>query len=157
MFYKCFTKSPSVKHSRRNYYGMPTVKEIVLKHHVKEKGACNVKIRLTHKRKSIYFDTSYYVSAKQLKSDLSIKDTFILRQVLNEVEEYRLKLNELGPRCELFDVKQLAEVLNSKEIKPEEVNIISTFNLLAFRRIQQIGLTQINSRGVVRTLSGFFF
>ncbi|MGN6179329.1 MAG: phage integrase SAM-like domain-containing protein [Mucilaginibacter sp.] len=104
---------------------MPTVKEIVLKHHLKERGACNVKIRLTHKRKSIYLDTSYYVTAKQLKSDLSIKDTFILKQVINGVEEYRLKLNELGSRCDFFDVKQLAEALLSKEVKPNEINIIS--------------------------------
>ena len=60
---KCFTKSRFVKHFVADKYGMTTVKQIILPHHKKEDKTWNVKIRLTHKRKSTYMDTVYFVSA----------------------------------------------------------------------------------------------
>jgi hypothetical protein len=76
-------------------------------------------------------DTAYFVSAKQLEKNFSIKDTFILKQVINEVDTYRTKLNELGSKFDYLDVWSLAEKLNEKEeikpenIKPEEINVIA--------------------------------
>ncbi|QXV63909.1 site-specific integrase [Mucilaginibacter sp. 21P] len=110
---------------------MATIKQIILPHHQKEDKTWNVKIRLTHKRKSIYMDTVYFVTSKQISKSFEIKDRFILNKVLEEVESYRNGLNEIGSKAGHLDVWQLAERLkyqkfnDPKSLTPEEIDVIS--------------------------------
>lgn len=76
-------------------------------------------------------DTVYHVTAKQLDKSFAIKDTFILKQLIDEVEKYREKLNSFGLKYDHLTVFELAEKLNEvekpkvEEIKPDDINVIS--------------------------------
>lgn len=55
---------------------MPTVKIIVLKHQKREDNTWNVKIRITHDRKSAYIATSHYVGIDLInKKDFRVERT----------------------------------------------------------------------------------
>jgi len=56
---------------------MATICAMVLKHHLKNDGTYNVKIRITHKKEKRYIDTDHFVTAKQLSKNFTIKDPFI--------------------------------------------------------------------------------
>ncbi len=104
---------------------MATVREVVLPHHKKEDGTWNVKIRVTHKRKSSYIDTQHFICGKQIRKDFTIKDAFVLKCINPIVDEYRTKISELGTKLELFDLPRLIKYLTNKGIKiAEEINVI---------------------------------
>ena len=67
---------------------MATVREVILSNQKKEDGTWNVKIRVTHQRKTNYISTQHYVSAKQLRSDYSIKDPIVFKAVSGVVNSY---------------------------------------------------------------------
>jgi hypothetical protein len=90
---------------------MATIKEVILKHHRKEDGTYNIKYRLIHNRKITYINTNHFVTEKQLKKDLSIKDKFLLSVVSTEIAKYRAKLLELDALLIYFDARQLADRL----------------------------------------------
>ena len=46
----------------------------VFKHHEKRDGTFNVKIRITHDRKTAYIDTNHYVTQKMLSKRYQVKD-----------------------------------------------------------------------------------
>lgn len=50
---------------------MPTVKIVILKHQKREDDTWNVKIRITHDRKSSYIATSHYVNLDSINKKLS--------------------------------------------------------------------------------------
>ena len=87
---------------------MPTVKIIVLKHQKREDNTWNVKIRITHDRKSAYIATSHYVGI-----DLINKKTFELKernnpiydQLMIDVLKIREELSKLGHTIELYSAK----------------------------------------------------
>jgi hypothetical protein len=104
---------------------MATVREVILPHHLKEDGTWNVKIRVTHNRKSAYIDTQHFVSSKQLKKDRSIKDVFLLNLLSPVLTDYRTKISELGAKLAYFNAKTLAGFLESGGFKKaEEINVI---------------------------------
>ena len=74
---------------------MATVREVILSNQKKEDGTWNVKIRITHQRKTNYISTQHYVGAKQLRSDYSIKDPIVFKAVSDVVNNYRSKISEL--------------------------------------------------------------
>ncbi|UOE52649.1 hypothetical protein MTO98_16380 [Mucilaginibacter sp. SMC90] len=55
----------------------------------------------------------------------------MLKQLIDEVEKYRKKLNSFGTKYDHLDVWKLSEKLNevekpkAEEIKPEDINVIS--------------------------------
>jgi hypothetical protein len=58
---------------------MATVAAVVFKHHEKNDGTFNVKIRIYHKFEKRYIDTTHFVSKQQLDSKYNIKDKLILK------------------------------------------------------------------------------
>ena len=52
---------------------MATVCVKILKHHLKNDGTFNVKIRITHKKEKRYIDTDHLVTEKQLSKNMAIK------------------------------------------------------------------------------------
>lgn len=104
---------------------MATVREVVLPHHKKEDGTFNVKIRVTHNRKSSYIDTTHFIGVKQLRKDHTIKDTFILDLINPILKSYREKISDLGIKISYFDSKSLADYLESGgQVKAEDINVI---------------------------------
>ena len=90
---------------------MATFKATILKNKIRQDGTYNVKIRVTHERKTSYISTEHYVSKKQLTRDLEIKDDFVLHALRTRIIDYREKIIKLSGKIHLFSAGQLAEWL----------------------------------------------
>lgn len=114
---------------------MATVREVILPLEKKKDGTWNVKIRVNHKGKTHYLKTQHFISAKQIRSDYTIKDPLILK-VLNPVlDEYRSKISELGQKVEWYDLSMLVDLLTKKRITTaDEINVID----FAEQKIKQL-------------------
>lgn len=93
---------------------MATVKIVILKHQKREDDTWNVKIRITHDRKSAYMATSHYVGV-----DLINKKTFELKercnpvydQVMIDIIRIRSEFTKLGHSIENFTAKGLCALM----------------------------------------------
>lgn len=103
---------------------MATVCGVVLPHNKRKDDTWNVKIKVTLNRKRAHIDTQHYVIMKQLKKDYSIKDEFILDSLSPVLKEYRDKITNLGPKLEFYNAQSLADYLDQKELKAENINFI---------------------------------
>ncbi|WP_256009467.1 phage integrase SAM-like domain-containing protein [Desertivirga xinjiangensis] len=131
-----------------------TIKATILKHHKKTDGTYNVKIRITHNRMSRYLDTNHHVTDKQLKKDLSIKDSVILLSLDKTINAYRKKISELNDRLYSFDCDALVKHLTART---EEIDIIE-FGRAFYGRLIKEGKpgSAGNIRAVVFSLIDFF-
>ena len=82
---------------------MSTFKPVILPTQKRSDGSYNVKIRLTHNRKSKYIKTPYYVMGKDIvkkkkdgKEEIKIKNQAILDKVEEIIVEYKKALIPLG-------------------------------------------------------------
>jgi len=89
----------------------------VFKHHEKKDGTFNVKIRITHDRKTAYIDTHHYVVRKMLSKSYQVKDTLILKELYYTIETYREAVSRLGPKLDYLtsdDIKNYLEKSSEK-------------------------------------------
>ena len=93
---------------------MATVDIKIFKHNKKVDGTYNVKIRVTHKRDRRYFDTSHFVSDRQLTTKLTVKDVFLKKLLNSQLDDYRATISGLGEKLEFFTAQSLAEFLRDK-------------------------------------------
>lgn len=77
---------------------MATFSIKVFKHHKKKDGTYNVKISITQERKRAYIDTTHYVTERKLFKDYEVKDTIILKDLYNALDDYREAVSRLGVR-----------------------------------------------------------
>ena len=99
---------------------MPTFKTIILPTQKRSDGSYNVKIRLTHNRKSKYIKTPYYVEGKDIakrkkdgKEELRIKNQAVLDKTDEIIMEYRKRLVSFGMAVNDWDVNRLADMLTA--------------------------------------------
>jgi len=92
---------------------MATVKAVIFKHHKKEDGTYNVKIRITHNRSYAYLPSPFFVSKNELNRKFEIIDNAIMASVDSHVTKLRKAIIELGAKVELHTVKSLAEHLKN--------------------------------------------
>lgn|GEM_PF-1516284 len=74
---------------------MATVSALVYDHHRKSDGSFNVEIRVFHRKKK-YIDTPHFVTDRRLEENGEIKDPFILKQVNQQLDDYRETISGLG-------------------------------------------------------------
>jgi hypothetical protein len=75
---------------------MATVREVIIPLEKKKDGTWNVKIRVNHKRTTLYIKTQHFVVQKQIRSDFTIKDPIILKALNPVLDEYRTKFSSWG-------------------------------------------------------------
>jgi integrase len=90
---------------------MATVAAVVFKHHEKNDGTFNVKIRIYHKFEKRYIDTTHFVSKQQLDSKYNIKDKLILKILDKTLDEYREAISQLDMKLEFFTCDGLRDYL----------------------------------------------
>jgi hypothetical protein len=97
---------------------MATICAKVLKHHLKNDGTYNVKIRITQKMEKRYIDTDHYVTSKQLSKNFEIKDPFINRLVNLKIDEYRHAISNISEKLDFFNAESIKDFLlnNKKDI-----------------------------------------
>jgi hypothetical protein len=96
---------------------MATLSAKILKHHKKADGTYNVKICVAHKDEKAFLDTPHFVTDKQIKTDLTIKDEYILTCVNKTLDKYRRAVSDLAEKLELFSAKTLKQYLLKKDEK----------------------------------------
>jgi hypothetical protein len=89
----------------------------VFKHHQKNDGTFNVKVRITQERRSAYMDTNHFVTRKQLSRNYEVKDTFILKDLYNIIEDYRDTVSRLADRIKYMDVEDIKLFLEKRSEK----------------------------------------
>ena len=93
----------------------------------------NVKIRVYHKSETKFIDTAYYVSDRQLKkhpdfkSELLVKDPFVKKQINVELDDYRIKITNLGQRIKLFSCQELKDYLSEADKEIDFVKFCADF------------------------------
>ncbi len=105
---------------------MPTFKQLIFKHQQKEDGSFNVKIRITHNRKSKYVSTSFYIKDKQVTAKYGIKDRSIIKKVEEEIDSYWDIIKKL-PDIQNLDVSDLVDLLEKEKtkLKAPEIDFIA--------------------------------
>lgn len=105
MFYKCFTK-------------MATIKYVILGHEKKNDGTWNLKLRVTHNRKSAYISMPYYVDeglVSHKNGEYALKEkTSVFVSVMRDIVIAREYLNDHGAEINVLEARDIADILNQK-------------------------------------------
>lgn len=115
----------------------------VFKHHEKRDGTFNVKIRITHVRKTVYIDTHHYVIRKMLLKNYRLKDTVILKDLYNAMETNREAISRLGSKLNYMNVDYIKSYL---EKCAEKVDFLS---------FCQKHIDTLTQNGRIKTATGF--
>jgi len=89
----------------------------VFKHHEKRDGTFNVKIRITHDRRSAYIDTPHFVTAKKLSRNYQVKDPIVLKDLYNTMEDHREAVSRLGSKVNYMDADDIKNFLEKRSEK----------------------------------------
>lgn len=97
---------------------IPTLKPVMLRQHIKADGSCNIKIRVTHNRKTKYLATTEFARKGDYTKDLVIKNNTLIRRLSGIVEEMQFHISEIGTfQVMAMTVERLVEVINQKMMK----------------------------------------
>ncbi|MDB5008524.1 MAG: transposase [Mucilaginibacter sp.] len=141
---------------------MITFNYVILKHHKKEDGTWNVKIRVTYNRASKYLPTNMFVT----KDDLNTKKDKIanktkLKKLTDVIDEYRSIAENIGITSTLTTdriIEFIKKALDKKE--KAEVDFIAFANNIIAKRKKDAApkedKTAIGYQTVVNSLQDFF-
>lgn len=93
---------------------MASISATILKHHKKQNGLWNVKIRISQKGKSVYVDTSITAKKEDLDTKLRLKKIFIDKYLGVELNRLRDCINALGIRVDSMSADQIKSMLIQK-------------------------------------------
>lgn len=94
---------------------MPTFKGLVIPSKKKQDGTWNVKIRVTHKGKSRFLSTPFYVTQSQLTRGYKIKDAKINDTIDEKIKDYRNAVANIGFLADSIDIDHLITLLQNQE------------------------------------------
>lgn len=93
---------------------MATFKTLIRPDQQKNDGSYNVKIRVTHNRKTKYISTPFFVSSKEIvkkkkdgKEELRIKNQSVIDKTDEIILEYKRKIVQFGMSIDTWDVDKL--------------------------------------------------
>lgn len=92
-----------------------TFKTVVYADSRRRDGTYNVKIRVTHNRRSLKVSTNLYVTAEDMTRGFKLKNKEIIDQTDERVREWRTIVNRLGRVSETMDVKQIVAHIKDVE------------------------------------------
>ncbi|MBE8712571.1 tyrosine-type recombinase/integrase [Sphingobacterium hungaricum] len=130
---------------------MASISATILKHHKKQSGSWNVKIRISHKGKSVYIDTSIVAKKEDLDTKLRLKKLFIDRYASVELNRLREVINTLGVRADIMSADQIKSILTRKG---EEMDFFSFFDEYCEKHNGRIN-TMIKRKSSVARLKEF--
>ncbi len=125
---------------------MATFKATVQKHHKKEDGTYNVKIRVTHKRVNRYIATSKFVTKEELTKGMKLKNQTIIDDLDVTIKKYRDACNALGEKLDAMDVDQVVQYVKGYKGTKE----VFTLNFIEFGRGKVEELRKVGREGNAR-------
>lgn len=96
-----------------------TFKAVVYADNKKKDGTYNLKIRVTHNRRSLKVSTNIYVFPNDLGRKLQIKNQEVIDLADDLIRRWRYLVNRLGIAAEMMDVKQIVQYIKESEITGE--------------------------------------
>lgn len=93
---------------------MATFKAIVEPHYKRADGTYNIRIRVTHNRKSKLLSTQLYATAEDLTRKLKIKNEAFIDATNDLIKTYRDACNRIGERLSVMTVEQVVEVVKKQ-------------------------------------------
>jgi hypothetical protein len=90
---------------------MATVRSVILKHHRKEDGTYNIKIRITHNKSCAFLSTHHFVSDDQVSSDFKLIDPTIYSLLNKTLRVYRAAISKLNNTLDFYSAKDLKNYL----------------------------------------------
>lgn len=95
---------------------MPTtIKAVVRASEQRRDGTYNVKIQVTHRRRSVRVSTNFYVDTKQLGRNLEIKDASVLDVVDPMLRRWRVAIGQLESVADDMTVEEIVAYLKTTE------------------------------------------
>ena len=92
---------------------MATFKAVVYKHHRKEDGTFNIKIRITHQRLKRHIATSFFATKDDLTKGYKIKNQSIIDDLDLLIRKYRKACDTLGERIKDMETDQVQHYLEN--------------------------------------------
>jgi hypothetical protein len=81
----------------------------------KQDGTFNVKIRIPHKVSTVYIDTSIIAGKSDVDTKIRLKKVFIDTYLTSTVNDYRKKLNALGPKVDYMSASDIKEYFSLED------------------------------------------
>lgn len=94
---------------------MATFKAVVLAHQKKEDGTWNIKIRVTHGRRSKYIATPYYVRKEDMTRSMKLKNQRYVDATDRMIRTYREICDARGEALPGMDIEEVVRLLSSEE------------------------------------------
>lgn len=126
---------------------MATFKTCVFKHHKKEDGTYNVKIRVTSQRVKRYIQTPFYVTSKDLTRSCELKNQHYIDLCEAIISGYRKKLEPFGMAVLKMSVDRVVDIVTAEYSNCvlftdvlrdyEKVRGISQSTLTNFKKLQK--------------------
>ena len=101
-----------------------TFKAVVLAHQQKKDGTYNIKIRVSHERKTKYLSTPWYVVKKDLTKSLEIKNQKYIDLTFDLIRKYRGICDATGENLKTMSIEQVIELLTEKKSDKFELDIV---------------------------------
>lgn len=92
---------------------MATFKAIVEPHYKRADGTYNIRIRVTHNRKSKLLSTQYYATAEDLTRKLKIKNETFIDATNVLIKKYRDVCNRIGEKLATMTVEQVIDIVRN--------------------------------------------
>ena len=103
---------------------MATFKMVILPHQRREDGTINIKIRVTHRRKSKYIATPFYAESSDLTRSMKLKNQRYIDAVEDMIRRYREKCNQKGEALNAMEVEDVVKLVTSNEDVRFDLDII---------------------------------
>ena len=102
---------------------IPTLKAVLLPHHIKADGSCNVKIRITHNRKTKYIATTEFARKGDYTKEYVIKNNSLVKRLAILIDDIQAIISDLGTfPVKAMTVEQLVRTIENK-MSNEEFNL----------------------------------
>ncbi|MFC0514699.1 phage integrase SAM-like domain-containing protein [Mucilaginibacter angelicae] len=127
---------------------MATVALTILKNHKKKDGTYNVKIRISHKGRSVFLRTYYFLSGNQLSSDRHITDASVYKHFEPRLRKYRAAIGQLSSTLDFYTVEDLKNAL---------IDLDQDVDFIKFGKEYIENLLENGRKGSARTLKTVIF
>lgn len=90
---------------------MATFKAVVEPHYKRADGTYNIRIRVTHNRRSKLISTQFYITAEDMTRSLKIKNDFFIDATNDLIKQYREACNRIGEELKSMTVEQVVKIV----------------------------------------------
>lgn len=128
---------------------MATFKAVVEPHYKRADGTYNIRIRVTHQRKTKLISTQFYVTAEDMTRSLKIKNESFINSTNDLIKEYRDICNKAGERLSCMDVSQVVELIKGIYSKNDEFNL----DFIEFAKYEIKKMIELGRTGTAKNYS----